>query len=166
MNPSQHLLDELRTHVPRGVTSAQLEDWIARNTERVTALLGQRGRVYAIAGNWYIDTLALERLAEAHEVVPVQEGAWNVLIDGGILHARPVAGLPQLPGQRGQVFRVRPRGNLNFPAALHQTITQGTTALVGTWNAWPNVVQSEKPVACSGKSCGCGPCQGKTRSQP
>jgi hypothetical protein len=59
--------------------------------------------------------LALERLAEVHEVVPVQDGAWNVLLGGGILHARPVAGLPRLPGQRGQVFRVRPARQSALP---------------------------------------------------
>lgn len=166
MNPSRHLLDELRARTPPGVTPAQLEDWIARNTDRVTALLGPRGRVYQIAGNWYIDTLALERLAGAHEVVPVQAGAWNVLLERGILHARPVAGLPRLPGQQGQVYRVRPRGDLSFPAALQRTIDRGLTALVGTWNAWPSIREDGPPVACGGKSCGCAPCQNKHRSQP
>lgn len=165
MDPSQHLLDELRAHAPAGVTRAQLEDWIERNSQRVAELLGKRGRVYSISGNWYVDASALERLAEVHEVVPVQEGAWNVLLEGGILHARPVAGMPRLPGQRGDVFRVRPRGNTPFPAALLKTSEAGLTALVGTWNAWPSS-PSEEPSSCSSKSCACKPCQSKTRSDP
>ncbi len=165
MNPSQHLLDELRAHTPAGVSSAQLEDWIARNSDRVAELLGKRGRLYNISGNWYADTSALERLAEVHEVVPVQDGAWNVLLENGTLHARPVAGLPRLPGQRGDVFRVRPRGNLPFPAALLKTSEAGLTALVGTWNAWPSTT-TEEPAGCSSKSCACKPCQGKGGSTP
>ena len=122
------------------------------------ASLTRHGRLYVVDERWYVDTRALERLAERHELVPLRDGAWNILLERGILHARPIVGLPRLPDQQGALFRLRPRGDVDLPAVLQRAIDQGLTTLAGTWNSWPKG-QVEKPSTCCGASCGCGPCQ-------
>jgi hypothetical protein len=121
------------------------------------ASLPRRGHLYVVDER-YADTRPLERLAERHEVVPLRDGAWNILLERGVLHARPIIGLPRLPDQQGALFRLRPRGDGDLPAVLQRAIDQGLTTLAGTWNSWPKG-QVENPGTCCGASCGCGPCQ-------
>ena len=120
------------------------------------------GRIYLVDERWYLDTRALERLAEHHELIPLRDGAWNILLERGVLHARPIVGLPRLPDQQGALYRVRPRGDIDLSAILQRSIEQGLMARAGTWNSWPKG-PIETPNTCSGKSCGCGPCQAAHR---